>query len=46
MERGLRVRAFNEHLSIFPELSLNLENRDSNSGTTIMLGVGLAGFLY
>jgi len=35
-----------EHLSIFPELSLNLENQDSNSGTTIMLGVGLAGFLY
>lgn len=35
-----------EHLSIFPEFSLNIENQDSNSGTTIMLGVGLAGFLY
>jgi len=35
-----------EHLSIFPELSLNLESRDSNSTTTVMIGVGLAGFLY
>jgi hypothetical protein len=35
-----------EHLAIFPELSLDLQNQDSNSGTTIMLGVGLAGFLY
>lgn len=35
-----------EHLALTPELSINLESLEGNSGTTIMLGVGLAGFLY
>ena len=35
-----------EHLALTPELSFNLESLEGNSGTTIMLGVGLAGFLY
>jgi hypothetical protein len=35
-----------EHLSIFPELSVNLASQDSHSTTSVVLGVGLAGFLY
>ena len=35
-----------EHLALTPELSVNLESLEGNSGTTIMLGAGLAGFLY
>lgn len=32
-------------LAITPELSINLESLEGESGTTIMLGAGLAGFL-
>jgi hypothetical protein len=35
-----------EHLSIFPEMSVDMATQDSNSSTMVMLGVGLAGFLY
>lgn len=33
-------------LAVTPELSINLDSRNSSSGTRIMLGVGLTGFLH
>ena len=33
-------------VALTPELSVNLESMEGESGTTIMLGVGLAGFLH
>lgn len=33
-------------VALTPELSLNLESMEGESGTTIMLGVGIAGFLH
>ncbi|MBL0061562.1 MAG: hypothetical protein IPP40_08790 [bacterium] len=32
--------------ALTPELSVNLESMEGESGTTIMLGVGLAGFMH
>jgi hypothetical protein len=34
------------HLALKPGLEIDFESRDSHAGTTIMLGMGLAGFLY
>jgi hypothetical protein len=34
------------HLSVQPEMEFDFDNRGSNSGTTFLIGVGLAGFLY
>ena len=33
-------------VALTPELSVNLESMEGESGTTIMLGVGIAGFLH
>jgi hypothetical protein len=35
-----------EHLAVTPELAVNFESLGGNTGTTVMFGVGLAGFLY
>lgn len=34
------------HFAIIPELGINFQELESTSGTTILLGVGLAGFIY
>jgi hypothetical protein len=34
------------NLGIYPELEVRLESRDGDTTTDVMLGVGLAGFLY
>jgi hypothetical protein len=33
-------------VAVTPELSINLDSRDGDSGTRIMLGIGITGFLH
>jgi hypothetical protein len=35
-----------EHLAVTPEVAVNLESLGGHAGTTILVGAGLAGFLY
>jgi hypothetical protein len=35
-----------KNLSLFPEAEFDFESRDGHSGTAILIGMGIAGFLY